>query len=149
MTSDYVRFYMPGLSDMSMIGDGYLPLPFWRPDGTESEHWCRDARLLRVEDESRYSVVSIALGADEASLVVEILLRLAALIDSDDPDGLRTASGQRSSVLEAQMLTDTQFALLRNPLYMASQRANVATRLRIVSAKIEGQLPDDAPDIMR
>jgi hypothetical protein len=105
--------------------------------------------LLRVEDESRYPVVNIALDADESSLVAEILLRLAALIDSNDPDGLRTASGQRSNALEAHMLTDTQFTLLRMPLYMVSQRANVAARLRIISAKIEGQLPGEAPDIMR
>jgi hypothetical protein len=51
-----------------------------------------------VEDENTYSGVDVTLGADEASLVVEILLRLAALIDPDDPDGLRNTSGQKSSV---------------------------------------------------
>jgi hypothetical protein len=102
-----------------------------------------------VEDESRYPVVNVALDADEASLVTEILLRLSSLIDSDDPGGLRTAAGKRSNALETQMLTDTQFTLLRRPLYMASQRANVAARLRVISAKIEGQLPPEAPDIMR
>ncbi len=47
------------------------------------------------------------------------------------------------------MLTDTQFTLLRKPLYMARQRANVGVRLRMISAKIEGQLPPEAPDIVR
>ena len=145
-----------------MIVDGHLPSVFRfsrNTDGTDAGLSSRllilrlvivqIARLLHVEDESRYPVMSIALDADEAALVTEILLRLSSLIDSDDPDGLRTASGQRSDALEAQMLTDTQFTLLRRPLYMASQRANVAARLRMISAKIEGQLPPEAPDIMR
>jgi len=39
------------------------------------------------------------------------------------------------------MLTDIQFSVPRKPRYMASQRANVAARLRVIAAKIEGQLP--------
>src|SRR5215813_11051973 len=50
-------------------------------------------------------MVSIALDAEEASKVAEILLHLAALIDPDDPDGLRDAYGRRSERLEEHLRT--------------------------------------------
>jgi hypothetical protein len=104
--------------------------------------------LLHMED-SRYPTVSIALDAEEASKIAEILLHLAALIDPDDPDGLRDADGRRSERLEENLLTDTQFVMLRHPLYRADQRSAVASQLRVISAKIEGQLPDEAPEVGR
>jgi hypothetical protein len=102
-------------------------------------------------DDNRYPMVSIALDAEEASKVAEILLHLAALIDPDDPDGLRDAYGKRSERLEEHLLTDTQFVMLRHPLYRPDrdQRSTIASRLRVISAKIEGQLPDEAPEIGR
>jgi hypothetical protein len=48
-------------------------------------------------------MVNIELDAEEASKVAEILLHLAALIDPDDPDGLRDAYGQRSERLEEHL----------------------------------------------
>lgn len=94
-------------------------------------------------------MVSVMLDAEEASKVAEVLLHLAALIDPDDPDGLRDAYGRRSERLEEHLLTDTQFMMLRHPLYRADQRSTIASRLRVISAKIEGQLPDEAPEIGR
>lgn len=94
-------------------------------------------------------MVDIRLDAEEASKVVEILEHLAALIDPDDPDGLRDAYGRRSEKLEEHLLTDTQFAMLRHPFYMRDQRAHTAGRLRIIAAKVEGQLPPEAPEIGR
>jgi len=90
--------------------------------------------------------MNIELDADEGSTVTAILLRLAALIDPDDPDGLRDASGAASPNLAQHALTDEQFALLRIPPHRSDQRAAVASRLRIISAKIEGQLAGEAPD---
>lgn len=103
------------------------------------------ATLLLVND-SRFPIVSVELDADDASAIVAILLRLAALIDLDDPDGLRDASGALSPNMAEHMLTDTQFAMLHSSLYRPDRRAPVASRLRIISARIEGQLPDEAPD---
>jgi hypothetical protein len=102
-----------------------------------------------MDDESRWAPVAINLDAEEASKVVEILEHLAALIDVDDPDGLRDASGQRSEQLERYLLTDEQFMMLRHPAYMVSQRTTIASRLRVIAAKIEGQLPPEAPEIGR
>jgi hypothetical protein len=104
--------------------------------------------LLHVDD-SRFPAVNIELDTDEASKVVEVLLHLAALIDSDDPDGLRDAYGQRSEALERHQLTDGQFIMLRHPAYRADQRTDIASLLRIISAKIEGQLPGEAPEVGR
>jgi hypothetical protein len=91
-------------------------------------------------------VVTIALDAAEASKVAE-MLHLAALIDPDDPDGLRDAYGRRSDKLEEHLLTDVQFSMLRHPLYRPDQRAHIASYLRVISAKVEGQLPDEAPEV--
>jgi hypothetical protein len=92
--------------------------------------------------------VNIELEPAEASTVAETLLRLAALIDPDDPDGLRDAFGQRREELERDLLlTGTQFEVLRRPSYRSDERVEVAEHLREVSAKIEGQLPDEAPEI--
>lgn len=102
--------------------------------------------ILPMSD-SRWPLISIELDAEEAAKVAEILLHLAALIDPDDPDGLRDANGQRNPKLEEHLLTDTQFMMLRHPLYRQDQRTNIAKRLRIISSKIEGQLPDEAPQI--
>ncbi len=92
-------------------------------------------------DDSRWPTLKIELDAEEASKVAEVLLHLAALIDPDDPDGLRDAFGGRSERLEEHLLTDPQFMMLRHPAYRADQRAAIASRLRIISAKVEGQLP--------
>lgn len=98
-------------------------------------------------DDSFFPIVSIKLNAAEASRVADILVHLAALIDPDDPDGLRDAYGQRNKGLEAHLLTDTQFVMLHHPAYRADERAEVAEDLRTISAKIEGQLPDEAPEV--
>jgi hypothetical protein len=75
-------------------------------------------------------------------------LLLAALIDRDDPDGLCDSRGQRNEDWEKQLqLTEGQFAVLRRPVYSSADRIQVAERLREISAKIEGQLPDEAPRI--
>jgi hypothetical protein len=100
-------------------------------------------------DDSRWPTVNIELDAAQASKVAEILLHLAALIDPDDPDGLRDAYGQRSGRLEEHGLTDTQFMLLSHPLYRPDQRADIASNLRIIAAKVEGQLPPEAPEVGR
>jgi len=100
-------------------------------------------------DDSRWPVVKIELDAEEASTVAGVLLHLAALIDPDDPEGLRDAHGLRSEGLEEHKLTDTQFVMLRHPLYRQDQRVPIASRLRIISAKIEGQLPGEAPEVSR
>ncbi len=60
---------------------------------------------------------------------------LAALIDSDDPDGLPGVD------LDGVLLTDVQLALLHKAArYRASERAGVARELRRVSATITGQI---------
>ena len=100
-------------------------------------------------DDSPWPVVNIKLDAAEASKVAEILLHLAALVDPDDPDGLRDAYGQRSEELDRHLLTDGQFMMLRHPAYRRDERAELAEQLRVISAKVEGQLPDDAPEVGR
>lgn len=92
-------------------------------------------------------VVNIELDVTEASAVVDILRHLAALIDPDDPDGLRDANGQRNEALEAHLLTDAQFVMLHHPAYRQDDRADIAEYLRIISAKVEGQLPPEAPEV--
>src|SRR4051812_39083839 len=94
---------------------------------------CPQGSTLPHVDDDRYPIANIALGADEASKVAEVLLHLAALIDPDDPDGLRDASGVRSERLEEHLLTDTQFVMLRHPLYRVDQRSTIASQLRIIS----------------
>jgi hypothetical protein len=93
--------------------------------------------------------VNIEFDAAQASKVVEILLHLAALIDPDDPDGLRDAYGRPSERLEEHLLTDTQFSMLRNLLYRPDERAHIASYLRVICAKAEGQLPPEAPEVGR
>jgi len=100
-------------------------------------------------NDSRWPMVRIELDAAEASKVAEILLHLAALIDPDDPDGLHDAFGRRSDRLEEHLLTDAQFVMLRHPAYRSDERNEVASYLRIISAKVEGQLPDEAPEVGR
>jgi len=74
---------------------------------------------------------------------------LAALIDPDDPDGLRDANGQRNEQLEKHLLTDAQFTMLNHPAYRRDERAEIADYLRVISAKVEGQLPEEAPEVGR
>ena len=50
-------------------------------------------------------------------MIAEVVLHLAALIDSEDLDGLRDAFGRRTEKLEQHLLTDTQFMMLRHPAY--------------------------------
>lgn len=100
-------------------------------------------------DDSRWPIVNIKLDAAEASKVVEILEHLAALIDPDDPDGLRDVNGQRNEGLEEHLLTDAQFTMLSHPAYRRDERAEIAEYLRIISAKVDGQLPDEAPEVGR
>jgi len=107
------------------------------------------AATLLVVDHSPSLSVRLELDAADASVAAGILLHLAALIDPDDPDGLRDANGRRSTGLEQHLLTDTQFCMLHHPLYRADERADIAERLRVISASIEGQLPDEAPEVWR
>lgn len=103
-----------------------------------------DRYASRVAD-SYLPVVKIELDAAEASKVADILVHLAALIDPDDPDGLRNAWGRREARLEEHLLTEAQFVMLRHPAYRKDDRLDVAKQLRTISAKIEGQLPPEAP----
>jgi hypothetical protein len=106
-------------------------------------------RYASPVDDSGWPVVNIKLDAAEASKVAEILEHLAALIDPDDPDGLRLANGQRNEELEKHLLTVPQFEMLNHPAYRRDERADIAEYLRVISAKVEGQLPDDAPEVGR
>jgi len=108
-----------------------------------------EATTLLCVDDSAYPTVSIELDAQEASKVAEVLLHLAALIDPDDPDALRDPYGRRSERLEEHLLTDAQFVMLCHPAYRADERAVIASSLRVISANIEGQLPDEAPEVGR
>jgi hypothetical protein len=99
-----------------------------------------------VDDDSLWPMVDIKLDAGEASKVAEVLMNLAAMIDADDPDGLRDANDRR---IDAHLLTDAQFMMLRHPAYRSDERVEVATYLRLISAKVEGQLPDEAPEVGR
>jgi hypothetical protein len=91
------------------------------------------------------SKVSIELDEWDVSTVVDVIAHLAALMDPDDPDGLRDASGRRSKELEQHLLTDAQLRLLRHPAYRDDDRLNVAKQLRRIAADIDGQLPPTAP----
>jgi hypothetical protein len=95
------------------------------------------------------ATLDVRLEAVEASTTAEILLRLAALIDPDDPEALQDTFGRRHEGWERGMrLTDAQFGALRRPVsYSSNERTEVAGYLRIISARIEGQLPGDAPAI--
>jgi hypothetical protein len=103
-------------------------------------------RFSPVMDDSDWPMLAIKLNAWEASKVAEVLMSLAALIDADDPDGLRDAYGQRA---DQHLLTDTQFVMLCHPAYRSDERAEVASYLRRISARVEGQLPDEAPEVGR
>jgi hypothetical protein len=92
-------------------------------------------------------MVNIKLDDTDASKIVEVMLHLAALIDPDDPDGLRDAFGQRDQKLEQYLLTNAQFMMLRHPAYRDDDRDHVAQHLREIAAKIEGQLPPSAPEV--
>lgn len=59
--------------------------------------------------------MNIELDDADASKIAEIMLHLAALIDPDDPDGLRDALGRRNKELDRHLLTDTQFMMLGHP----------------------------------
>ena len=104
------------------------------------------AKIPPVEDDSDWPMLAVKLNAWEASKVAEVLMNLAALIDADDPDGLRNAYGQRA---DQHLLTDTQFVMLCHPAYRSDERAEVASYLRRISARVEGQLPDEAPEVGR
>jgi len=71
------------------------------------------------------STVKIEFEGTQASTVVDILMHLAALIDPEDPDGLRDAFGQRDARLKAHALTDAQFMMLRHPAYRADERDEI------------------------
>ena len=106
-----------------------------------------DDSLWPVDDDSSWPMLDIKLDAAEASKVAEVLMNLAALIDADDPDGLRDANDRR---IDAHLLTDAQFMMLRHPVaYRADERAEIATSLRLISAKVENQLPPEAPEVGR
>jgi hypothetical protein len=93
------------------------------------------------------NTVTIKLEDVDASKVVEVMLHLAALIDADDPDGLRNAFGRQNDAVLEHLLTHTQFMMLRHPAYRDDERSDVAQHLRVIAAKIEGQLPSSAPEI--
>lgn len=102
-------------------------------------------RFSFMMNDSDWPTVAVKLNAAEASKIAEVLRNLAGLIDADDPEGLRDANGQRA---DEYLLTDMQFRLLRRrPLYNRDDRAEVASNLRIISARVEGQLPGEAPEI--
>jgi hypothetical protein len=93
-------------------------------------------------------LTNIKLEVIDAFTAAETLLRLAALIDPDDPDGLCDSRGQRNEDWEKELyLAEGQFAVLRRPGYSSADRIEVAKHLCEISAKIEGQLPDEAPRI--
>jgi hypothetical protein len=99
-----------------------------------------------MTNDTDWPMLKVQLNAWEASKTAEILTNLAALIDANDPDGLRDAYGRRA---DEHLLPDLQFMLLKYPLYNKGDRAEVAADLRRISARIEGQLPPDAPEIGR
>lgn len=94
-------------------------------------------------------VVAIELDLDDASHVAQMLFQIGALIEPDDPDGLRDASGSLRPALSALALTEDQFRML-DPLvsYGEADRERVARRLRRLAATVEGQLPRDAPAVI-
>jgi len=97
----------------------------------------------------RGRVVAVELDSDDASQVAQVLFQIGALIDPDDPDGLRDAFGVLQPELTALKLSEDQFRML-DPLtsYNDDDRASVAGRLRQIAATIEGQLPPDAPEVI-
>jgi hypothetical protein len=97
--------------------------------------------------DDRDSEVPIRLLMFQASETASILLHLAALLDVEDPEGLRDAFGNRNASLEHHILTDTQLMMLNHPAYRSDERQELAARLRIISSAIEGQLPPEAPAI--
>jgi hypothetical protein len=92
-------------------------------------------------------MVNIELDDVDASKIAEVAWHLAALIDPDDPDGLRDASGRRNQELERHLLTNAQFMMLRHPTYREDERDDIAQRLREIAATIEAQLPPSAPEV--
>ena len=97
----------------------------------------------------RGRVVAVELDSDDASQVAQVLIQIGALIDPDDPDGLRDAFGVLQPELTNLKLSEDQFRML-DPLtsYNDADRAFVARRLRQIAATIEGQLPPDAPEVI-
>lgn len=93
------------------------------------------------------SELNITLDDADASKTAEVLLHLAALIDPDDPDGLRDAFGDPTEALRQHLLTDAQFMMLRHPAYRDDERSKLAQQLRAIAARIEGQLPPEAPRV--
>lgn len=89
------------------------------------------------------------LDADDASHAAQMLLQLGALVDPDDPDGMKDIFGVLHPAVTASALSRDQFRML-DPLYSYSDRdrARVAERLRRISATIEGQLPQSAPEVI-
>jgi hypothetical protein len=93
--------------------------------------------------DSDWPMVNIELNAAEAALAVDLLAHLAALIDADDPDGLRDAFGDH---IDEHLLTDMQVKLLSHePDEVNDDRAEVAARLRVIYTKMWQQLPPEAP----
>jgi hypothetical protein len=93
------------------------------------------------------TTLSIKLDDTDASKIAEVMLHLAALIDPNDPDGLQDAFGGQHKELTRHPLTDTQFMMLRHPAYRDDERSDVARHLRTIAARIEGQLPPEAPEV--
>lgn len=99
---------------------------------------------VRATSLASVTALKIDFEDDEASTVVQILIQLAALIDPDDPYGLRDTFDRPHPQQEALVLKDEQFRLLRAPAYDGDERAGVAANLRVIAARIYGQLPPDA-----
>ena len=93
------------------------------------------------------AMTNIELDEVDAAKIAEVMWHLAALIDPNDPDGLRDAFGRRSQELEQYLLTNAQFVMLRHPAYREHERNDIARCLREIAAKIEGQLPPSAPEV--
>jgi hypothetical protein len=98
----------------------------------------------------RGRVITVELDSDDASQVAQILFQICALIDPDDPDGLRDAFGVLQPELTNLKLSEDQFRMLDPlPSYKNDDdRASMASRLRQIAATIEGQLPPDAPEVI-
>ena len=82
----------------------------------------------------RGRVVAVELDSDDASQVAQVLFQIGALIDPDDPDGLRDAFGVLQPELVALKLTEDQFRMLDPHIsYSDDERASVARRRRLLT----------------
>ena len=81
------------------------------------------------------NAVNIELEDTDASKIAEVMMHLAALIDPDDPDGLRDAFGRRNESLERHLLTNAQFVMLRRPK-VASAATDTRPTMRLASVAV-------------